>query len=242
MIKIPAIDLRSGRVVRLRQGDYLAETLYPEEPEQLARCYAEAGASHLHVVDLDAARAGIATQLDLIGRIAGIKQLQVQAGGGIRTHENIRTLLALGVERVVIGSVAVKSPEQVKIWAKQFSPDQIVIALDTKQDVNGYWRLPVAGWTQETDALLYDRMTEYVDAGLYDFLITDIHRDGMLSGVNTALYDDLGKHFPTARLQASGGIASLDDLRALEQIGCAGVVIGRALLEARFDLSQALSC
>lgn len=242
MIRIPAIDLRDGRVVRLRQGDYLAETRYPQAPAALAAAYAEAGATHLHVVDLDAARVGSATQRRLIAGIAAVPGLLVQAGGGVRSADDVQALLDIGVARVVIGSVAVRAPDQVIAWAQRFGAERLLIALDTRRDADAVWRLPVAGWTEASAVELHARLAVFLAAALSDFLITDIGRDGMLSGPNLDLYATLAAQFPSARFQASGGVASLADIRALAAQNCAAVIIGRALLEGRFSLTEALAC
>jgi len=242
MIRIPAIDLREGRVVRLRQGDYAAETRYPMDAVELACAYADTGATHLHLVDLDAAREGAATQRDLIGRIARASGLRVQAGGGVRRREDVSTLLDAGVERVVIGSIAVRQPELLIDWSATFGAAQLLVALDARAGEDGVFRLPVAGWTEATGILLDERLDIFVAAGFDEFLCTDISRDGMLSGPNVALYAALGARYPGVRFQASGGLSSLDDLRVLAAARCAAVVMGRALLEGRFSLAEALSC
>ena len=242
MIRIPAIDLREGRVVRLRQGDYAAETRYDFAPVSLTQRYAAEGARHLHLVDLDAARAGHATQRALIARIAAASDMQVQAGGGVRTRDDVAALLDAGVARVVIGSVAVRQPHLVIDWAREFGSERILVALDARADADGVFRLPVAGWTEATDLTLDERIGLLLDAGLNELLCTDIDRDGMLSGPNIALYADLAARFSAARFQASGGLSCLDDLRALSAAGCAAVVMGRALLEGKFTLVEALSC
>ncbi len=242
MIRIPAIDLREGRVVRLRQGDYAAETRYESDPLALALQYADAGASHLHLVDLDAARAGVSSQRNLMSAMARDSGLRVQAGGGVRERADLQALLDGGISRVVIGSLAVRSPDLVLAWADEFGPDRILVALDARADAEGIFRLPVAGWTETTSLRLEDRLGLFLAAGLNEFLCTDIDRDGMLSGPNVALYRELVRQFPAAKFQASGGLSSLDDLRALASAGCAAVVMGRALLEARFTVAEALAC
>ncbi len=242
MIRIPAIDLREGRVVRLRQGDYTAETRYDEAPLVLAKRYADEGATHLHIVDLDAARDGSATQRELIAEMCQHSGLAVQAGGGVRTRADVDALLALGVQRVVIGSVAVREPERVIEWARVLGSERILIALDARQDVDGVFRLPVSGWTEATGVTLVQRIAQFLAVGIVDFLCTDIARDGMLSGPNIELYAELHRQFPAARIQASGGLSSVRDLPALGVTGCVAVVMGRALLEGRFTLAEALAC
>ncbi len=242
MIRIPAIDLRDGRVVRLRQGDFAAETRYDVNPLALAQRYEREGATHLHVVDLDAARDGSATQRHLIAEICSGTGLSVQAGGGIRTRSHVEMMLTTGVARVVIGSVAVRAPDQVIAWAEEFGQERILIALDTRCDADGVFRLPVSGWTESTEITLHDRLDQFLAAGIQDVLCTDIARDGMLSGPNTDLYAGLTARYPALRIQASGGLSTLTDLAALHAAGCAGVVMGRALLEGRFTLAEALAC
>lgn len=242
MIRIPAIDLRAGRVVRLRQGDYALETRYDDDPVALAQRYAREGARHLHIVDLDAARDGAATQREIIAQMVASSGLSVQAGGGVRRREDVAAWMAIGVQRVVIGSIAVRAPEQVLAWASEFGAERLLIALDARAGSDGIFRLPVSGWTESTGITLHERIASYLDAGFQEFLCTDIDRDGMLSGPNVALYQSLQEAFPGARFQASGGLSGLHDLRALKSIDCAGVVMGRALLEGRFTLAEALSC
>jgi phosphoribosylformimino-5-aminoimidazole carboxamide ribotide isomerase len=242
MIRIPAIDLRDGRVVRLRQGDFAAETRYEVNALALAQRYERDGATHLHVVDLDAARDGSATQRHLIAEICSGTGLVVQAGGGIRTRSHVEMMLTTGVERVVIGSVAVRAPEQVIAWAGEFGNDRILIALDTRLGADGVFRLPVSGWTESTEVTLTERIEQFLAAGISEFLCTDIARDGMLSGPNFELYAELAARYPGVRIQASGGLSTLADLKALSATGCAGVVMGRALLEGRFTLPEALAC
>lgn len=242
MIRIPAIDLREGRVVRLRQGDYAAEMRYDLNPLALAQRYAREGATHLHVVDLDAARNGSATQRSLVAELCAESGLEVQAGGGIRTRAHVEAVLAVGVSRVVVGSVAVREPDQLIRWADEFGSARILVALDTRRDADGVFRLPVSGWTEATGISLDERIGQFVDAGIRDFLCTDIERDGMLSGPNIELYASLSARYPGVRIQASGGLSALSELSALSLAGCTAVVMGRALLEGRFTLAEALAC
>lgn len=237
---IPAIDLREGRVVRLQQGDYDRQTRYDVDPLTLAASYRDAGARWLHVVDLDGARVGRFTQLALIGQLARIG-LQVQAGGGVRDVADVQRLLDAGATRVVIGSIAVRAPETVGGWLRDFGAGRLVIALDARQR-DGAWQLPTAGWTQAGDATLDERVRAYATAGAGHLLCTDIDRDGMLGGLNIELYRHLGTLAPTLAVQASGGVRDLDDLCTARAAGAAGVILGRALLEGRFTLAEALAC
>lgn len=242
MIYIPAIDLRGQRVVRLRQGDYAQQTVFSDEPQAWVDRFGRDGAKHLHLVDLDAARDGRSTQRELIRDLVYRFPGAVQVGGGIRGEEDIELLLAIGASRVVIGSQAIKDPERVSRWGERYGFDRIVIALDTRRDEQNVWRLPVHGWTEDSGFRLSERFADLLGAGFRDFLCTDIDRDGMMAGPNVALYQTLSRIETRARLIASGGISSLDDLRALKTSGVAACVIGRALLEGRFSLRDALEC
>lgn len=236
----PAIDVRGGRVVRLAQGDYARETRYPGDPLALARNYADAGARWLHLVDLDAARTGGYTLEPLLQALRRDGRLEVQTGGGVRATADVARLLDVGAARVVVGSLAVREPALVRGWLDQFGPDRITVALDARLDAQGVWRLPVHGWTRTGDQRLDDLVAEYASAGLRHLLSTDIDRDGMLAGPNLALYAHLRRLAPSLRVQASGGVAATDDISSARAAGCDGIVLGRALLEGRFTLGQAL--
>lgn len=237
----PAIDVREGRVVRLKQGDYTQETRYGEEPLALARRYAEEGAQWLHLVDLDAARAGGYTLALLLESIVAETGLHVQTGGGVREGVDIARMLSAGADRVVVGSLAVRDPRRVTEWIAHFGADRIVVALDTRADADGVWRLPLHGWTEASNQSLHDRLDHYLKAGLRHMLCTDIARDGMLVGPNLALYRELHASAPMVALQASGGVRDLADLAAVRATGCTGVVLGKALLDGRFELADALA-
>lgn len=236
----PAIDVRDGHVVRLRQGDYAQETRYADEPLATARRYALAGAEWLHLVDLDAARAGGYTLCPLLAAIKSETSLKVQTGGGVRNDADVDAMLASGADRVVVGSLSVREPARVTGWLRRFGGDRITVALDARQDDVGRWWLPTAGWTERGDVELEGLLAGYAQAGLRHLLCTDIDRDGMLAGPNVALYRRLRAIAPQARLQASGGIRDVADIEAVRDAGCAGAVLGRALLEGRFDLATAL--
>ncbi|MBS0193566.1 MAG: 1-(5-phosphoribosyl)-5-[(5-phosphoribosylamino)methylideneamino]imidazole-4-carboxamide isomerase [Proteobacteria bacterium] len=241
----PAIDVRDGRVVRLRQGDYAQETRYADDPYGVARLYAETGARWLHLVDLDAARAGGYRLEALLYRIKDGTGLCVQTGGGVRSEADVRSILTAGADRVVVGSLAVREPRMVAGWLETFGSERIVVALDTRRDERGWWRLPVQGWTRVDEAGhndLASLLVHYAGAGLRHLLCTDIERDGMLSGPNMDLYGRILSLAPDIAVQASGGVRDLDDVRAARAAGCAGVVLGRALLEGQVDLAEALAC
>lgn len=238
----PAIDVRDGRVVRLAQGDYARETRYDGAPLDVARGYSRQGARWLHLVDLDAARAGGYTLLPLLAQIAAGTDLKVQTGGGVRGRDDVARIFDAGAQRVVIGSLAVREPETVLAWLAEFGSERITVALDTRQDERGAWRLPVHGWTETAAETLDALARRYAAAGLVHLLCTDIARDGMLSGPNLSLYAHLRARVPALAVQASGGVGAVDDVAGARDAGCAGIVLGRALLEGRFALPEALAC
>jgi len=236
----PAIDVRHGRIVRLAQGDYAQETRYGDDPLALAGAYAAQGARWLHLVDLDAARAGGFTLGALVGRIVADTGLQVQTGGGVRSRDDVQRILDAGASRVVIGSLAVREADTVAGWIDAFGSERITVALDTRQDREGIWRLPVHGWTETAAGTLQDMARRYAGHGLRHLLCTDISRDGMLTGPNLDLYRLLVAEVPGVELQASGGVRDLADVLAARELGCAGIVLGRSLLEGRLELPEAL--
>lgn len=240
-VAYPAIDVRDGRVVRLRQGDFAQETRYDASPLALARAYAAQGAEWLHLVDLDAARAGGYSLAPLLHAIKASTGLRVQTGGGVRGEEDVRALLDVGADRVVVGSLAVEAPGRVRDWLVRFGPECITIALDARQDADGAWRLPTRGWTADGGARLDTLLGLFADAGLRQVLCTDIGRDGMLSGPNLALYAAVLQALPDVSLQASGGVRDAADVRAVRMAGCGGVVLGKALLEGRLVLADVLA-
>jgi phosphoribosylformimino-5-aminoimidazole carboxamide ribotide isomerase len=239
---IPAIDVRDGRVVRLKQGDYAQETSYSFNPLSLALDYAKAGARWLHLVDLDAAKVGGYTLTPLVRALRARSQLRIQSGGGVRAAADVEILLEAGVERVVIGSLAVKSPDEVIGWLERFGAEHICIALDTRRDASGVWRLPTHGWTESAGEELFALLNRYRSAGLKHLLCTDIARDGMLSGPNLGLYQEIARRAPEVGLIASGGVSSLDDIQGARAAGASGVVLCKALLEGRFTVQEALAC
>jgi phosphoribosylformimino-5-aminoimidazole carboxamide ribotide isomerase len=235
---IPAIDLRGGRVVRLLQGRFDAETVYADDPMSVLEAYAGLGARLVHVVDLDGARAGSQGNAAAITALAASGRAALQVGGGVRDRAAVARLLDAGIARVVVGSAAVSAPQEVASWLHDFGADRIVLAFDVRLDDTGTPRLATHGWERQTTLGLWDVVAGYVPDGLRHVLCTDVARDGALSGPNLALYADALDRFPGVRWQASGGVRDAGDLRALASAGVAGAVSGRALLEGRLQPAE----
>ena len=241
-IVYPALDIREGRVVRLLQGDYAQQTTYGDDPLPRAQAFAAAGASWMHLVDLDAARAGGYTLAPLLASIASQTGLKVQTGGGVRSRDDVARILDAGATRVVVGSVSVREPDTVIGWLREFGPERLTIALDARQAEDGRWLLPVHGWTETAEDTLDVLAQRYAEAGMQHLLCTDIARDGMLSGPNIHLYQHLATLLPGVAVQASGGVRDADDVAQAKAVGCGGAILGKALLEGRMTLEGALAC
>ncbi|MGA7537215.1 MAG: 1-(5-phosphoribosyl)-5-[(5-phosphoribosylamino)methylideneamino] imidazole-4-carboxamide isomerase [Steroidobacteraceae bacterium] len=233
MLLIPAIDLRAGCCVRLYQGDFGLETRYEHSPRELLERYHGLGASWVHVVDLEGARAGALAQRELLLELARQPGPRLQVGGGVRSSEVLEDLIGSGIERVVIGSAAVERPEEVIGWIRRFGAERVCLALDVRCDREGLPRVRTRGWQAGTAMSLWQALQPYPAAGVRHVLCTDIERDGALSGPNLALYREALARFPRLAWQASGGVRDTADLAALAQIGVAAAVSGKALLEER---------
>lgn len=239
---IPAIDLIDGCVVRLHQGNYGARRDYGEDPLVRLQRYQASGAQLLHIVDLTGAKDPKARQIPLLRELLGSLSIPVQTGGGIRSADDVRSLLNAGAARVVVGSAAVKRTDEVAGWMKTFGADKLVLALDVRINKAGNAEVAVSGWQENSGVLMDDLIRAFEPSGLRYVLTTDISKDGTLAGPNTALYAKLAQTFPNIDFQASGGIGSLDDIRAVSHTGAAGVIVGRALLEGKFTLEEAIEC
>jgi phosphoribosylformimino-5-aminoimidazole carboxamide ribotide isomerase len=232
---IPAIDLKEGRCVRLYKGDFDAETHYSNEPENVLDHYVSLGAARVHVVDLDGARDGAQGNAAVIARMVDKNIARLQVGGGLRDLERVQGLLKTGVQRAVIGSTAVTSPDEVMSWSKQIAVDRLVLAFDVRIDEAGTPWLTTHGWQRTAQLNLWELLERYARAGFQHVLCTDIARDGALTGPNCELYSEGVKRFPDIQWQASGGVASAQDLHALRDCGVAAVISGKALLENKIS-------
>ena len=237
MIVFPAIDLKRSEVVRLAEGDMDRATVYGQDPAAQAKLFAQAGAQHLHVVDLDGSFAGRAENREAVEAIVAAFPGHVQLGGGIRTRAAVDGWFDLGVARVVMGSAALKDPEFVKDMARAY-PGGIVVAVDAKDGM-----VATEGWAEVSDVAVVDLARRFEDAGVASLLFTDIGRDGLLKGVNIEATVDLARRVDIPVI-ASGGVKGIDDIYVLSMHandGIEGVITGRALYEGRLDLAAAIA-
>lgn len=235
---IPAIDLRDGHCVRLYQGDFDHETQYSNDPVAVARSFAALGLGNLHIVDLDGARTGTQQNQDVVAAIAAGTSLSLQLGGGIRERDTLAKWFDAGVDRCVIGSLAVTEPRTVEGWISEFGAERIVLALDVRIGSDGIPCLSTHGWTRSSGVSLWDCVRDYQAHGLRHVLCTDVSRDGAMAGPNTDLYREFGERFSDIALQASGGIRNIDDLTALRGLGAASAITGRALLDGKITQKE----
>jgi phosphoribosylformimino-5-aminoimidazole carboxamide ribotide isomerase len=230
---IPAIDLYEGKCVRLKEGDYSTMKEYSDDPAAMAARFVQAGFSEIHVVDLEGARLGRVCNWDALQGIAAVPGVRMQAGGGLRTEEEVRQVLDLGASKAVLGSVAARNPSLASEWAQEYGAARFCIAVDVK---NG--ALVSQAW-QAVESDSVDSVVETLcHSGFRDFLCTDVGRDGMLGGPNLPLYRVLSRRFPNVRWIASGGVASRADVDALRQTGVDAAVIGKALYEGLLKLDD----
>ncbi|PFA67423.1 1-(5-phosphoribosyl)-5-[(5-phosphoribosylamino)methylideneamino]imidazole-4-carboxamide isomerase [Bacillus sp. AFS015802] len=233
----PAIDMRGGKCVRLVQGDYNQETVYGDSPYHMAKKFADEGAEWIHMVDLDGAKEGSRINDEFVIAVAEKLDAKVQIGGGIRTKEDIEHYLNRGVDRVIIGSIAVSDTELVKGWLSEYG-DKIAIGLDAK---NGY--VATHGWLETSGLKAVDLGKELAEAGAETFIFTDIATDGMLSGPNVEAVVELAEKTGKSVI-ASGGISSLEDLKTLKQYesrGVSGAICGKSLYTGKFTVSEAVN-
>lgn len=237
---IPAIDIRFGKCIRLYQGDFNQSTEYNLNPLEVAMLYAAQGATEIHIVDLDGAKNEMLSKSRIIDEISSKLCLPIQIGGGIRTTEQILDLFAQGASRVVIGSLAVTNQKLVKSWLDQFGPEKIVLALDVNVNTAMKPLLTTSGWQQQTNLTMWELLENYLGSDLKYVLCTDISRDGTLSSPNFSLYDECQKRFPNIFWQASGGVATLQDLILLNNMKIHGAIVGKALYEKKFTITEAM--
>jgi phosphoribosylformimino-5-aminoimidazole carboxamide ribotide isomerase len=234
MILYPAIDIRGGRCVRLVEGDFHRETTYDSDPSLTARRWAEAGAEWLHVVDLDGAVAGTPVNAEAVARIRASVDIPIQLGGGLRQVGDLENVFGAGVDRAILGTGALKNPELVTSAVARWG-DRIAVALDARDGL-----LATDGWLGQSDARAVDVAQRLAENRVRHFIYTDIRRDGTLSGPNVPGLSELIENVD-GDIIASGGIATLDDIKAVAAAGAAGAIVGRALYDGRIDLIEAVA-
>ncbi len=231
---IPAIDIRGGMCVRLTQGDYSQETVFDEDPLNVVDRWLSSGASSIHIVDLDGARSGLAVNQSLIRRMVNSSSdLNIQLGGGIRSSEIVEEYIDLGVNRLILGTAAVKDQKLVQWQIDTLGTESLVISIDAR---NGF--VEIDGWTKNSGILASELIAQMMDLGVQNFLYTDILKDGMLTEPNYKFIEELLNKFDI-KLQAAGGISSLTHLEKLNELGVNYAIVGKAIYTGGIDLSQA---
>lgn len=230
---IPAIDLIGGKCVRLSKGDFESKKEYDEDPAEVAARFADCGIRRIHLVDLEGAKQAAPANLAVLERIRSRVDVELEWGGGIATLADLVTVFDAGATQAVVGTVAAVKPDLFLEWLDRFGPDRIVLGADIR---NG--RIAVRGWLSEVPLRIEDLLDLFGPAGLSQVVCTDISRDGMLQGPATRLYVDLQKNYPDITFSVSGGIASMDDVRAVDALGLRRVIVGKALYEGKITLDE----
>ena len=229
---IPAIDIINGQCVRLTKGDYDQKTIYGE-PLQMAREFERIGFSRLHVVDLDGAKSKHIVNGSVLSGFAAETRLTIDFGGGIKTDADIEEAFRCGAAMVTVGSIAVTEPDRFLGWLERYGADRLILGADVR---NG--KISINGWKEDSTEDLLPFLKKYIDAGVRNVLCTEISKDGTLNGPAIDLYRQVMAAYPTLHLIASGGVSSIDDIKALDAAGIPAVVFGKAIYEGRIDLHE----
>lgn len=229
---IPAIDIIEGRCVRLSQGDYDRKTVYGE-PLDMAKAFSDAGATRLHLVDLDGAKASEPRNLDCLEKIASLGTMKVEWGGGIKTRDALASVLSAGASYGIIGSVAALKPELFEEWLHEFGPGKLILGADVRDG-----NVAVNGWKDGSAFSLDGMLRRFMDSGLVQVICTDISKDGMLCGPSTEFYAGLRKDFPMMEFTVSGGVSCAGDISRMESAGLPRIIVGKAYYEGRVTIEQ----
>ncbi|MBR6194216.1 MAG: 1-(5-phosphoribosyl)-5-[Prevotella sp.] len=230
---IPAIDIIEGQCVRLTKGDYDRKTVYRDSPAEVAKEFEQLGFKRLHVVDLDGAKSKHIVNSSVLSRITAETRLIVDFGGGIKTDEDIEKAFEAGASMVTVGSIAVTRPELFMGWLDKYGADRMILGADVR---NG--KISINGWKEDSTEDLLPFLKKYIDAGVRNVLCTEISKDGTLQGPAIGLYKDVMTAYPQLHLIASGGVSSIDDIRALDAAGIPAVVFGKAIYEGKINLKE----
>ncbi|MDB5191674.1 MAG: hisA [Segetibacter sp.] len=229
-LSIPAIDIIDGKCVRLTQGDYSQKKIYNEDPLEVAKEFEDAGLSRLHLVDLDGAKAGAVKNWKVLEAIAGKTRLIIDFGGGIKTENDVDIVFESGAVLATVGSIAVKDEATFVHWLEQYGAEKFLLGADVKDE-----KIAIGGWLETTDIWIYDFIEKYISKGVQQIFCTDVSKDGKLEGPSIDLYKNILSKFPSLHFIASGGVSSIEDVHALKEIGCKGVIIGKAIYEGRIS-------
>ena len=230
---IPAIDIIDGQCVRLTKGDYDQKTVYRDSPAEVAKEFEQKGFKRLHVVDLDGAKSKHIVNDEVLRRITTETNLTIDFGGGIKTNEDIEKAFSAGAAMVTVGSIAVTQPELFIGWLKKYGADRMILGADVR---NG--KISINGWKEDSAEDLLPFLRKYIDAGVKTVLCTEISKDGTLQGPAIELYKEVMAAYPTLHLIASGGVSSIDDIKALDRAGIPAVVFGKAIYEGKINLNE----
>ncbi|WP_286748385.1 1-(5-phosphoribosyl)-5-[(5-phosphoribosylamino)methylideneamino]imidazole-4-carboxamide isomerase [Roseivirga sp. UBA1976] len=230
---IPAIDVISGKAVRLTKGDYNQKKEYSDSPLEVAQRFEQAGITHLHLVDLDGAKAQKPQNLEVLEVISSKTRLRVDFGGGVKSGESLEAVLKAGAQQVTAGSIAAKDPEMVFSWLKHYGAEKVILGADVIDE-----KIAISGWQEDSGLDLFPFLEQYLAKGVTYCICTDVSKDGMLQGPSIELYKKIIKEFPQLKLIASGGVAELNDLYELREAGLYGAIIGKAYYEGRISLDE----
>jgi phosphoribosylformimino-5-aminoimidazole carboxamide ribotide isomerase len=230
---IPAIDLINGKAVRLTHGDYSKEKVYYDHPLDAAKLFEDAGLNRLHLVDLDGARAGAIQNIKVLEEIAGGTKLQIDFGGGVKTEEDVKSVLNAGAAMVTIGSLAVKQPDLLEDWVKKYGANKFFIGADVYEQ-----KIKISGWLEDGGIGIYDFLEKMLDIGVTQFFCTDIQKDGAMQGASVDLYKKIVERLPGIQLTASGGVTTTEDIEFVKAAGCSGAIIGKAIYEGLISLPE----
>jgi phosphoribosylformimino-5-aminoimidazole carboxamide ribotide isomerase len=230
---IPAIDIIDGKCVRLTHGDFNQKKIYNEDPLEVAKEFEDAGIQRLHLVDLDGAKAGVVKNWKVLESIAGKTSLIIDFGGGVKTEKDVHIVLNSGAAFVTVGSIAVKDEPLFSSWLSGMGAEKFLLGADVKNE-----KITVSGWLEQTDIWIYDFIENYQAKGITQIFCTDVSKDGAMEGPSLGLYKDIVERFPKLHFIASGGVSNMDDVYALEEAGCSGVIIGKAIYEGKISLQD----
>lgn len=230
---IPAIDIIDGKCVRLTKGDYNTKKVYNENPLEIAKAFEGAGIQYLHVVDLDGAKASSIVNYKTLEQLATKTNLKIDFGGGLKSDEDLKIAFESGANQITGGSIAVKKPDIFENWIQSYGSDKIILGADCKNE-----KIAVSGWLEESDLDVIPFISKYQSKGIDYVICTDISKDGMLEGPSFDLYKRILSEVSSIRLIASGGISEFDELPKLAEMGCEGVIIGKAIYENRISLKE----